>query len=77
MLLRLVPYRQYKPLVTNLQYITVLIFFSRALQFCFRTYRQFFFFFFSVLTSDPMTQAFTLYLMTSEMHVLSLGLTDR
>lgn len=75
MLLRLVSYRQYKQLVANLQYITVLIFFSRALQFCFRTYRQFFFF--SVLTSDPMTQAFTLYLMTSEMHVLSLGLTDR
>lgn len=76
MLLRLVSYRQYKQLVANLQYITVLIFFSRALQFCFRTYRQFFVFF-SVLTSDPMTQAFTLYLMTSEMHVLSLGLTDR
>lgn len=74
MLLCLVSYRHYKPLATNLQYITVLIFFSRALQFCFRTYRQFFF---SVLTSDPMTQAFTLYLMTSEMHVLSLGLTDR
>lgn len=76
MLLRLVSYRQYKQLVANLQYITVLIFFSRALQFCFRTYRQFCFVF-SVLTSDPMTQAFTLYLMTSEMHVLSLGLTDR
>lgn len=33
------------------------------------------FLYFRVLTSGPMTQASTLYLMTSEMHVSSLGLT--
>lgn len=56
------------------QYCLFSLSLSPLIQFCFRTYRQFFF---PALTSHPMTQALPLYLMTSEMHVLSLGFTNR